>query len=69
MVPSGWSIVDVETRLPSLVSSIVGGAVVIRSRDVYAEKGRGQEMDSEVGTDQGEKEGGEGIGVSERERR
>ena len=35
MVP----IVDVETRLPSLVSSIVGGAVVIRSRDVYAEKG------------------------------
>jgi len=31
---SGWSMVDVETRLPSLPLSIVGGAVVIRSRDV-----------------------------------
>jgi hypothetical protein len=31
---NGWSIVDVETRLPSFPSSIAGGVVVIRSRDV-----------------------------------
>jgi len=40
-IASGWSIVDVETRLPSLPSSIVGGAVVIRSREVYAGKKMG----------------------------
>lgn len=65
MVAKGWSIVDVETRLPSLVSSIVGGAVVIRNREVYAVRerggvGSGQERDSEVGTDR-KKKSVEGI--------
>lgn len=33
-VTRGWSMVDVETRLPSLPPSIVGGVVVIRSKEV-----------------------------------
>jgi hypothetical protein len=31
---NGWSMVDVETRFPSLPPSTKGGVVVIRSRDV-----------------------------------
>jgi hypothetical protein len=34
VVPRGWSRVEVETRLHSLPPSIMGGVVVIRSRDV-----------------------------------
>jgi hypothetical protein len=34
VVPRGWSRVEVETRLPSLPPSMVGGVVVIRSKDV-----------------------------------
>jgi hypothetical protein len=34
VVARGWSMVDVDTRLSSLPLSIVGGVVVIRSREV-----------------------------------